>query len=254
MNISVKSTKEEIAQFFAKEFNISEKEVNNIIKENISGDILIYLKENEFKSLGIKVDELKKIQLYLKENRDKFIQKQINITVNDNSSFAEVKNFFEDLANKSDDDSNSYSDSDGPILNIRFPRLFGRRRSNSEDSLDDNNNSSNNSANLNNNLDNEENLINLINADNYLKKDESQEILNYIPNSIVKEVKKPQDNNYKCVICLSEFQIGEKESTLPCLHIFHTECLEKWINEKNWCPICKYDISLKSLLSKNNEN
>ena len=96
MNISVKSTKEEIAQFFSKEFNISEKEVNNIIKENISGDILLYLKENEFKSLGIKVDELKKIQLCLKENRDKFIEKQINITVNDNSSIAEVKNFFEE--------------------------------------------------------------------------------------------------------------------------------------------------------------
>ena len=28
----------------------------------------------------------------------------------------------------------------------------------------------------------------------------------------------------------------------PCDHIFHTECLEKWIQFKNECPYCKREI------------
>ena len=96
LNISTKSTKEEIAQFFSKEYNISEEAINNIIKQGISGDILLYLEENDFDSLRIKFGAKKRIQLYLKENRDKFIEKQINITVNDNSSVAQVIKFFEE--------------------------------------------------------------------------------------------------------------------------------------------------------------
>ena len=87
---------------------------------------------------------------------------------------------------------------------------------------------------------------------NLFKEEDAKEILRYIPNSIVKEIKQPNDNNYKCTICLSEFQIGELESTLPCLHMYHTECIEKWIIRNRWCPVCKYDISLDSILAKNN--
>jgi len=86
---------------------------------------------------------------------------------------------------------------------------------------------------------------------NLFKEEDAKEILRYIPSSIVKEIKQPNDNNYRCTICLSEFQIGEKESTLPCLHMYHTNCIEKWIIRDRSCPVCKYDISLDSILAKN---
>ena len=62
-------------------------------------------------------------------------------------------------------------------------------------------------------------------------------LMKLLPNSIIE---KKIDN--ECVICLSGFKIGDKESTLPCLHIFHYKCLKKWIYENKWCPICKSEI------------
>ena len=85
----------------------------------------------------------------------------------------------------------------------------------------------------------------------YLFKEDAKEIMSYIPVSEVKEIKQENGNELKCMICLYDINIGERECTLPCLHIFHPECLEQWIVRKRLCPVCKYDISLDSLLSNN---
>lgn len=43
-----------------------------------------------------------------------------------------------------------------------------------------------------------------------------------------------------CVICLSEFENGDKLIVLPCDHEFHADCIKPWILKKsNKCPICK---------------
>lgn len=147
--------------------------------------------------------------------------------------FEKVTNFFK---RRDDDDSRSSDDESSPTFLRRIP--FFRRRSNSEENV---------SININ-EEDNSDDLLN----DDLFNKDESKELLKYIPTSVINKERKPSDSNNRCIICLSEFQVGEKESILPCLHIFHSSCIETWINNKQWCPICKYDISLNSLLSKNN--
>lgn len=146
--------------------------------------------------------------------------------------FEKVTNFFK----KRDDDDSGSSDDDSPTFLRRIP--FFRRRANSEDDIS-------------NNINEEDNSDDLLSEELFVRND-SKELLKYIPTSVVSKEKKPSDNNYRCIICLSEFHIGEKESILPCLHIFHSTCIETWINNKQWCPICKYDISIKSLLSNNN--
>ena len=90
------------------------------------------------------------------------------------------------------------------------------------------------------------------NKNNLFKEDDANEILKYLPNSEIKEEKNKNKNNYKCVICLYEFKIGDKVCTLPCLHIFHIDCLRNWIIRDTSCPICKLDLSLDSLFSNNN--
>ena len=81
------------------------------------------------------------------------------------------------------------------------------------------------------------------------KKKEIEQILNLIRNSkITENIKNSNNNNGKCMICLSNFKKGDKESTLPCLHMFHSSCIKKWMFQKSSCPLCKYDISLYSLL------
>ncbi|XP_060185356.1 RING-H2 finger protein ATL78-like [Lycium barbarum] len=45
----------------------------------------------------------------------------------------------------------------------------------------------------------------------------------------------------ECVICLSEFIVGEKVKVLPkCNHGFHVQCIDKWLNSHSSCPTCKH--------------
>ena len=79
-------------------------------------------------------------------------------------------------------------------------------------------------------------------------------LVSFIPVFTVKKKIKSKEDNIRCTICLSEFEIGEKKSTLPCMHSFHCNCIERWIKKKNYCPICKFTISfenLKESLEKN---
>ncbi|XP_055817833.1 RING-H2 finger protein ATL78-like [Solanum dulcamara] len=47
--------------------------------------------------------------------------------------------------------------------------------------------------------------------------------------------------NSECVICLSEFGIGEKIKVLPkCNHGFHVNCIDKWLNSHSSCPTCRH--------------
>ena len=36
------------------------------------------------------------------------------------------------------------------------------------------------------------------------------------------------------------FNNGDKIISLPCVHIYHGDCIKKWFLENNFCPICKY--------------
>ncbi|KAK1431021.1 hypothetical protein QVD17_14212 [Tagetes erecta] len=42
-----------------------------------------------------------------------------------------------------------------------------------------------------------------------------------------------------CVICQMDFEDEEKIRVLDCRHEYHVECIKKWLNVKNNCPICK---------------
>lgn len=42
-----------------------------------------------------------------------------------------------------------------------------------------------------------------------------------------------------CMICLAEFQKGDRVGDLACGHIFHADpCLKEWISRRNHCPLC----------------
>jgi hypothetical protein len=47
-----------------------------------------------------------------------------------------------------------------------------------------------------------------------------------------------KDDNHKCPICLENLENINKKTN--CNHIFHKECISKWINiNKNTCPLCR---------------
>ena len=53
-------------------------------------------------------------------------------------------------------------------------------------------------------------------------------------------------DNEECVMCLDPFADGETIKRLPCNHLFHAECIDRWLvrgmaHQKRACPLCKAD-------------
>lgn len=47
-----------------------------------------------------------------------------------------------------------------------------------------------------------------------------------------------------CSVCMEEFGEGEVTRRLPCLHIYHKACIDRWLLQCNAsCPICKVPIA-----------
>ncbi|KAF7096629.1 hypothetical protein CFC21_098538 [Triticum aestivum] len=45
-----------------------------------------------------------------------------------------------------------------------------------------------------------------------------------------------------CSVCLGAFQLGETVRLLPaCLHLYHVECIDPWLDAHSTCPICRSD-------------
>ena len=47
----------------------------------------------------------------------------------------------------------------------------------------------------------------------------------------------------KCPICLQKYKGSDIIKEFPCKHIFHKNCIFKWLKTSNVCPLCKYDIT-----------
>ncbi|XP_011142321.1 E3 ubiquitin-protein ligase Arkadia [Harpegnathos saltator] len=58
----------------------------------------------------------------------------------------------------------------------------------------------------------------------------------------VKKVENGDDATEKCTICLSEFEDCENVRRLPCMHLFHIDCVDQWLCTNKRCPICRVDI------------
>ena len=45
-----------------------------------------------------------------------------------------------------------------------------------------------------------------------------------------------------CCVCMDEHKPGQMMRTLPCMHVFHLKCIDKWLKTSLECPVCKSRI------------
>ncbi|XP_076921029.1 E3 ubiquitin ligase BIG BROTHER-related-like [Bidens hawaiensis] len=45
-----------------------------------------------------------------------------------------------------------------------------------------------------------------------------------------------------CVICLMDFNSGDRLITLPCSHQYHSKCVTEWLKSRKNCPICQKEV------------
>ena len=53
----------------------------------------------------------------------------------------------------------------------------------------------------------------------------------------------PSSNStQECSICLEEFQTGFVVTRMPCSHVYHGNCIAKWLQTSHFCPLCRHPM------------
>ena len=94
-SITFESTKEEVAEYFAKLCKFGDDVKKNFIENDISGEILLDLNDSDFKKLKAKLGHIKKIQKSIEENKEKLVKKEIKEVISIYSTSEQVAEFFE---------------------------------------------------------------------------------------------------------------------------------------------------------------
>ncbi|KAG9151898.1 hypothetical protein Leryth_002169 [Lithospermum erythrorhizon] len=54
-------------------------------------------------------------------------------------------------------------------------------------------------------------------------------------------------SSVECCVCLSEIEEGDETREISCDHLFHRECLDRWIGYGNiTCPLCRNCVRMPS--------
>ncbi|KAE8659505.1 putative Ribosomal protein L34e superfamily protein [Hibiscus syriacus] len=51
---------------------------------------------------------------------------------------------------------------------------------------------------------------------------------------------KVKESGGDCSICLEEFEVDEEAREMPCKNVFHSGCIEKWLQIHGSCPACRF--------------
>ncbi|KAG8646316.1 E3 ubiquitin-protein ligase BIG BROTHER isoform X2 [Manihot esculenta] len=72
----------------------------------------------------------------------------------------------------------------------------------------------------------------------------SQELISLLPTSKCKfgSFFSRKKSGERCVICQMRYKRGDKQMKLPCKHVYHSECITKWLSINKVCPVCNNEV------------
>lgn len=71
----------------------------------------------------------------------------------------------------------------------------------------------------------------------------------------IKNYKLKEDLDGTCSVCMMKLEKTQEVSELKCKHVFHKECIMKWLKEYNYkCPVCRAECGKPKFNLNDNEN
>uniref|UniRef100_A0AAZ3Q661 RING-type domain-containing protein n=1 Tax=Oncorhynchus tshawytscha TaxID=74940 RepID=A0AAZ3Q661_ONCTS len=75
-------------------------------------------------------------------------------------------------------------------------------------------------------------------------------LIHHLPRGIFDPGSEPSDKKVKeCAICMNDFEYGDPIRFLPCLHIYHVDCIDTWLMRSFTCPSCMEPVDAALLSS-----
>ncbi|CAI0456058.1 unnamed protein product [Linum tenue] len=68
---------------------------------------------------------------------------------------------------------------------------------------------------------------------------------NYESNDVVSATAEDLRQSSECAVCLSKVEQGDEIRELPCRHLFHKVCLDRWCQSRRQatCPLCRRSLT-----------
>ncbi|XP_062891902.1 RING finger protein 11-like [Mobula hypostoma] len=75
-------------------------------------------------------------------------------------------------------------------------------------------------------------------------------LIQHLPKGSFDRGREAQSKKIKeCVICMMDFAYGDPIRFLPCMHIYHVECIDEWLMRSFTCPSCMEPVDAALLSS-----
>ena len=55
-----------------------------------------------------------------------------------------------------------------------------------------------------------------------------------------------RETDIMCPVCQEELKVGTEAVKLPCLHLYHQDCILPWLQKRNTCPMCRFELPTES--------
>ncbi|OBZ82973.1 putative RING finger protein P32A8.03c, partial [Choanephora cucurbitarum] len=67
-----------------------------------------------------------------------------------------------------------------------------------------------------------------------------EQVIDSLPKRSLTDKEKAQEID--CAVCKDNFEPTEQVIELPCLHIFHDDCIKPWLKLNGTCPVCRHSV------------